>query len=243
MDHPSPEVSLVIPAYNEEQRLSQSLAEVAAFMNSFPMPMEVLIVNDGSRDRTPEIAREFIRVHPMGNRFELVQYGANRGKGFAVAEGLRKARGEWIVFSDTDLSAPIDQLPRLIAELERGADLAIASRRLRESEVLGLPLSIRLRSRFFSILSRILVLPGIKDTQCGFKAYRREAALALVERQKIDGYTFDVEHLLLARRMGLKVVEVPVKWIFSEGSQIHGFRDSARMFRDLLAIPRLHPKK
>ncbi len=243
MAQPSPEISLVIPAYNEEQRVAQSLAEIATFMPAYSRPMEVLIVNDGSRDRTPEIVSEFIATHRLGERFELVQYGFNRGKGFAVAEGLRRARGKWIVFSDTDLSAPIEQLPRLIEELEQGADLAIASRRLRGSVVIGLPRSIRLRSRFFSLLSRVLVLPGIKDTQCGFKAYRREAARALAERQKIDGYTFDVEHLLLARRLGLKVVEVPVKWIFSEGSQIHGFRDSARMFRDLLALRKLHPKE
>jgi dolichyl-phosphate beta-glucosyltransferase len=238
----APEVSLIIPAFNEEHRIVRSLHEVRRFMLACPKTMEVLVVEDGSRDGTARVVTEFIQNEAGEQRIELLQYGHNRGKGFAVAHGLRSARGRYLAFSDADLSAPIDQLPRLVEALEAGADIAIASRRHKDSEVLGVPPMTRVRSHFFSLLSRLLVLPGIADTQCGFKAYQREAAAKLVEKQKIDGYTFDVEHLLLARQMGLKVVEVPVKWIFSEGSQINGLSDSIRMFRDLLKIPKLHPK-
>jgi len=242
MQEPLPEVSLIIPAYNEEKRIGPSLREVRHFMSSFERPMEVLVVDDGSRDATAGIVQDFIKSPQGGSRFQYLQYGCNRGKGYAVAEGLRHGAGKFLVFTDTDLSAPIDQLPRLIEGLEAGADIAIASRRLPRSEVVGLPLSRHIMGNLFALLSRLMVLPGISDTQCGFKAYRREAAHKLVEAQKIDGYTFDVEHLLLARQFGMKVIEVPVKWVFSEGSQIHGIRDSTRMFRDLLAIPKLHPK-
>lgn len=237
----SPEISLIIPAYNEEKRIRPSLEEVARFASEYPREIEVLIVDDGSRDDTASLVRDFNATHPQGFRFELLHYEKNRGKGFAVAQGLRNARGEYLVFSDTDLSAPIDQLPLLIEGLESGADIAIASRRLPESRVIGLPYSRELMGKFFAYLSRLLVLPGVSDTQCGFKAYRREIAHKLVDRQKIDGYTFDVEHLLLAHQMSLRVVEIPVTWVFSEGSQIHGIRDSIKMFRDLMVIPKLHP--
>jgi len=239
----SPEISLVIPAYNEEKRIRPSLEEVARFCSKFGRETEVLIVDDGSRDNTAHLVRDFIATHPEGARFELLHYDKNRGKGFAVAQGLRKSRGKFVAFSDTDLSAPIDQLPLLIQGLESGADIAIASRRLPASKVVGLPYSRQLMGKFFALLSRLLVLPGFSDTQCGFKAYRREIAYKLAELQKIDGYTFDVEHLLLARRMSLRVVEIPVTWIFSEGSQINGIRDSLKMLRDLMAIPGLHPDK
>jgi dolichyl-phosphate beta-glucosyltransferase len=242
MQEPLPEVSLIIPAYNEEKRIGPSLHEVVQFMSTYAQPMEVLIVDDGSRDTTASVVQSFIDSPEGGARFQYLQYGSNRGKGYAVAEGLRHGTGKYLVFTDTDLSAPIDQLPRLIEGLEAGADIAIASRRLPQSEVVGLPFSRHVMGSLFARLSRLVVLPGISDTQCGFKAYRREAARKLVEAQKIDGYTFDVEHLVLARQFGMKVVEVPVRWVFSEGSQIHGIRDSIRMFRDLLTIPKLHPK-
>jgi dolichyl-phosphate beta-glucosyltransferase len=232
-----PDLSLIIPAYNEEQRVGPSLEAVCEFMSSCPHSMEVVVVDDGSRDQTAQIVSEFSRRDP---RIRLLHYPVNRGKGYAVSQGLREAKGQFLVFSDTDLSAPIDQMLLLITALEKGADLAIASRRLPQSEVIGLPWARHLMGCFFALLSRWLVLPGISDTQCGFKAYQSEAARQLVERQKIDGYTFDVEHLYLARQLGLKVVEVPVRWIFSEGSQINGLRDSIRMFRDLLVIPKLH---
>jgi glycosyltransferase involved in cell wall biosynthesis len=244
MDRPLPQVSLVIPAYNEERRIHRSLEEILSFAEKAPFTLEVLVVDDGSRDGTAGIARGFIaKAEGHKTRFELLQYGGNRGKGFAVAHGLRHGRGQYLAFSDTDLSAPIDQLPKLVEVLEAGADIAIASRRLPQSEVIGQPAMTRFRSHLFSIFSRLLVLPGISDTQCGFKAYRREAAHQLIEQQKIHGYTFDVEHLVLAEQRGMKVVEVPVRWIFSEGSQINGLTDSIRMFRDLLAIPKLHPRE
>ncbi len=242
MQESSPEISLIIPAYNEEKRIGPSLREVRQFMATYSRSMEVWVVDDGSRDATARIVQDYINSPEGGPKFHYLQYGCNRGKGYAVAEGLRHGTGKYLVFTDTDLSAPIEQLPHLIKGLETGADIAIGSRRLPQSQVVGLPFSRHLMGHLFARLSRLMVLSGISDTQCGFKAYRREAAHKLIAAQKIDGYTFDVEHLLLARQFGMKVVEVPVKWIFSADSQIHGMRDSIRMFRDLLAIPKMHPK-
>ncbi|MBK7494602.1 MAG: glycosyltransferase [Candidatus Omnitrophica bacterium] len=174
----------MIPAYNEEKRIRPSLEEVARFCSIFGRETEVLIVDDGSRDNTAHLVRDFIATHPEGARFELLHYDKNRGKGFAVAQGLRKSRGKFVAFSDTDLSAPIDQLPLLIQGLESGADIAIASRRLPASKVVGLPYSRQLMGKFFALLSRLLVLPGFSDTQCGFKAYRREIAYKLAGAKK-----------------------------------------------------------
>lgn len=241
MERQTPEVSLIVPAYNEQSRIRASLEEIARFAASYPKSLEIKLVDDGSRDRTAEIVREFQREHP-DFPLELLQYGGNRGKGFAVAHGLRAASGKFLAFSDTDLSAPIDQLPLLIDPLEKGADVVIASRRMAGSVVVGLPLSRRLMGRLFSLFSRMLVLPGVTDTQCGFKAYRREVAHQLVERQTMTGYTFDVEHLLIARELGLRMVEVPVKWIYSEDSQINSLSDSIKMFRDLIELRRLHAR-
>ncbi|MCA9446696.1 MAG: glycosyltransferase family 2 protein, partial [Candidatus Omnitrophica bacterium] len=215
-----------------------SLETVSKFVAGETDSYEVLLVNDGSRDRTPEIVREISReLFPAGN-FQLLEYGENRGKGYAVRYGIEKATGDYIVFSDTDLSAPIDQIPKLVASLVSGADVAIGSRRVPQSEVVGLPFSRRVMSRFFSILSQWLVLPGIRDTQCGFKAYRAKAAKELARSQQIDGYTFDVEHLLISRKRGFLIEEVPVRWVYTEGSQINGFSDSIKMVRDLLDLRR-----
>ncbi|MCA9434157.1 MAG: glycosyltransferase family 2 protein [Candidatus Omnitrophica bacterium] len=238
MSNDPPKISLIIPAYNEADRIAASLETVSKFVAGETDSYEVLLVNDGSRDRTPEIVREISpELFPDGN-FQLLEYGANRGKGYAVRHGIEKAQGDYIVFSDTDLSAPIDQIPKLVASLVSGADVAIGSRRVPQSEVVGLPFSRRVMSRFFSILSQWLVLPGIRDTQCGFKAYRAKAAKELARSQQIDGYTFDVEHLLISRKRGFLIEEVPVRWVYTEGSQINGFSDSIKMVRDLLDLRR-----
>ena len=231
-----PKISLIVPAYNEADRIAGSLETLASFLTGQSDTYEVLVVNDGSRDSTPEIVRERAPEVFGETPVELLEYGANRGKGYAVRYGIEKSQGDYVVFSDTDLSAPIDQVPKLIASLESGADIAIGSRRMPESKVIGLPFQRRVMSRFFSTLSRWLVLPGIRDTQCGFKAYRAKVAKELAEKQTIDGYTFDVEHLLIARKRGFVIEEVPVRWIYTEGSQINGLSDSMKMVRDLLDL-------
>jgi dolichyl-phosphate beta-glucosyltransferase len=234
----TPEISLIIPAYNEEDRIGLSLRQIADFANGYPRDIEVLTVDDGSSDKTAEIVARFVEENSLGAEFSLLLCEKNSGKGHAVRRGFAKARGRYVLFSDTDLSAPIEQIPLLVEALEGGADVAIASRRLPESEVVGLPFRRALMGRFFAWISRCVVLPGYTDTQCGFKAYRAEAAKALAERQSIDGYTFDVEHLLWARRLGLKVAEVPVRWVYTEGSKINSFFDSFKMLRDLLVLRR-----
>jgi len=231
-----PQISLIVPAYNEADRIAASLEAIAKHVADQIDSYEVLLINDGSRDKTAEIAREIAPGLFEEGVFSILDYGENRGKGYAVRHGIEQARGKYIVFSDTDLSAPIDQIPKLIHCLETGSDMAIGSRRLAESEVIDLPLSRRIMSRFFSTLSQWLVLPGIRDTQCGFKAYRAKAARDLARSQTIEGYTFDVEHLLIARKRGFLIEEVPVRWIYTEGSQINGSTDSIRMIRDLFDL-------
>ena len=236
MDASAPEISLIIPAYNEEDRIGASLRSVSEFIDRYPRPVEVLIVDDGSRDKTAEVVSYFIEEFRPDSTFSLLSYGGNRGKGYAVAYGFRKARGAYFVFSDTDLSAPIEQIPLLIEALETGADLAIGSRRLTASRVEGLPLRRRVMGWLFAHLSSWILSLGYSDTQCGFKAYRREAAENLVAKQTIDGYTFDVEHLLWAKKLGLETVEVPVRWIYTEGSRVNGLSDSWKMFKDLFML-------
>jgi glycosyltransferase involved in cell wall biosynthesis len=236
MDGKGPEISLIIPAYNEGDRIGASLRRVSEFIDRYDRTVEVLIVDDGSRDKTAEVVTYFIEEFRPDSSFSLLDYGGNRGKGYAVAYGFRRARGRYLVFSDTDLSAPIGQIPLLIDSLEAGADLAIGSRRLSGSQVEGLPVRRKIMGWFFAHLSKWLLSLDYADTQCGFKAYRREAAEKLIANQTIEGYTFDVEHLLSAKRLGLKVEEVPIHWIYTEGSQVNGLSDSWKMFKDLLAL-------
>jgi dolichyl-phosphate beta-glucosyltransferase len=238
MESATCDLSLIVPAYNEEERIGTSLLRISQFVDDSPLSVEVLIVDDGSQDKTAEVVMHFIEEFCPDFSFRLLSYGENRGKGHAVAHGFRQARGRCLVFSDTDLSAPIDQIPRLMEALESGADVAIGSRRLPESVVEGLPPRRVLMGRLFSLVSRIIVLGGYADTQCGFKAYRQAAALQLVERQRIEGYTFDVEHLLWAEYLGMRVEEVPIRWIYTEGSQVNSLVDSFKMVRDLLALRR-----
>jgi glycosyltransferase involved in cell wall biosynthesis len=233
------ELTLVVPAYNEEARIGHSLDSLAQFADSREGGCEVLIVEDGSTDRTAALVEAFIaRRGNAPSPFRLLSYGRNRGKGYAVQQGLLAAEGRYVVFTDTDLSAPIDQVPLLLAPLQRGADIAIASRRTAGAVVEALPLKRRIMGRIFSWISRRIVLGTYKDTQCGFKGYRHQAAKKIASLQTISGYTFDVEHLLLAEKLGYKVEEVPVRWVYTEGSQVNSFRDSLKMLRDLMALRR-----
>lgn len=236
-------LSVVIPTFNEQARIADTLVRVKEFLQESGWPAEVLVVDDGSNDATLEVVRAVDRGAGAAQppTILLATPGpANHGKGRAVQIGLTSARGRFVVFTDADLSTPIEEVSKLLRALEDGADLAIGSRRLPTSEIEPQPSARRLMGWIFSWLVRVLAVPGVRDSQCGFKGYRRHAAQRLSELQRIPGFSFDVEHLYLARRLGYRVAEVGVRWADSPGTKIKPWRDSWRMLRDLFRIRSLH---
>lgn len=221
-------LSIVLPAYNEETRLGLSLQKIIALCRRELAEWELIVVDDGSSDRTAEIAREFSDVR-------LLRNVENRGKGFSVRRGLLEARGDAILFSDVDLSTPIREALPLLKSIEGGADVAIASRRFDSGKVVDRRIARRLMAFVFRTLVKVIVVRGFHDTQCGFKMFRRRAARDLLPRQRLDGWAFDVELLFLARRFGYRVVEVPVEWRESDETRL-GFWSPAWMLLDLIRI-------
>ena len=208
-------LSVVIPAFNEEKRLPRTLASILAFLRGRGESFEVVVVDDGSTDGTAEVARQ------AGPEVRVLQNPGNRGKGYSVRNGMLNASGAWRLMSDADLSTPIEELDRLKEALTRGGEVAIASR-----AVVGANLEKRQSSarefsgRFFNLLVRILHLPGIKDTQCGFKLFSKAAAEAAFQDARLDGFAFDVEALGRARRAGFEILAVPVTWRNDEQSRV-----------------------
>jgi len=238
-----PHLSFIVPAYNEGQRLDTSLARLIEYAGSLSFTVEILVVDDGSSDRTPEIAREAGQRLPANVSFRLLQHERNRGKGAAVRTGALAAGGDYLLYLDADLATPPEEAPKLLAALEAGADIAAGSRvqpggrDLRASQ----PAWRRVGGRLFALARRRLLLSDIEDTQCGFKAFRREAAQAIFPRQRLEGWAFDAELLFLARKLGLSVQQVPVAWQHVEGSRFQlGLGSAVRELRDLLRIRWLH---
>src|SRR5580698_3434651 len=226
--------SIVIPAYNEGGRLSATLEKVLGYMRAQGWNAEVIVVNDGSRDNTAELARGFAERDPM---LRLVENPGNRGKGYSVRHGMLNARGEVVVFSDADLSSPIEEMPKLLAALAAGADIAIGSRWLQaELQTRRQSRHRQLFGRVFNLLLRIILGLHFKDTQCGFKAFSRRAAQTILPLQRIERWGFDPEILFLARKFRFRVEEVPVLWGHSGDTRIHPFVDGARMFWEMLRI-------
>lgn len=227
-----PYLSIIIPAYNEERRLGGSLHEVASYCDTLPYPVELIVVDDGSSDRTAEIVKEqmqvcdYLRLHP-------VRHG---GKGHACKHGVMAARGEWMLLCDADLAVPISAIASFEPLLSSGAEIVIASRELEGAERIDEPEHRHLMGRIFNWVVRTLAVRGITDTQCGFKCFRHDIARELFDRQTIAGWGFDVELLLIARRRGFRIEEVPITWYYGEQSKISPLQDSIRMFREVLQI-------
>jgi dolichyl-phosphate beta-glucosyltransferase len=234
MDGASLGLSVIVPAFNEEDRLLPTLERLVAWLRQGGRSFEVVVVDDGSTDRTARVAGEFAR----GNlEVSVVRLPRNRGKGAAVREGFRRSLGELVLFSDADLSTPIEEFEPLLAALESGVGLAMASRGLRESNVVVHQAWYReLMGKTFNVIIRLATGIPHRDTQCGFKLLRGEDARALAAEMRENGFAFDVELVLLARRRGLAVREIPVTWIDKLRSRVDPIADSTRM---LLALPRI----
>jgi dolichyl-phosphate beta-glucosyltransferase len=226
--------SFVVPAYNESSRIRPTLDEILRYAAEQKWDAEILVVDDGSSDDTPDVIREYARAH---SQIRLLQNPGNRGKGFSVRNGMLHAHGDVCLFTDADLSSPISEAQKLFAAIGDGADVAIGSRWLRaELQTERQPLYRQLFGRIFNLVLRLFLGLHFKDTQCGFKAFRREAAQRIFPLQKIERWGFDPEILYIARRLGFGATEVPVLWAHSEGTRLHPFRDGMRMFGDVLHI-------
>ncbi len=226
-------LSVIIPARNEESRLPRSLGQVFAFLEQQDYAAEVLVVENGSTDRTLEAAQEFARDFPG----LTVLHEDLPGKGRAVRRGMLEARGEYRFIADADLSMPVEQVNRFLPPA-CSCDIAIASREAPGAVRYGEPYYRHLTGRVFNFFIRSLVLPGLQDTQCGFKCFRAAVAEDLFRQQTLTGWSFDVELLAIARRRGYSIAEIGIPWYFDRGSKINVLRHSWRMFLDLLAIRR-----
>jgi glycosyltransferase involved in cell wall biosynthesis len=231
---PAPDYSIVIPAFNEEGRIGACLDSVSSTIAQQGWNAEVIVVNDGSRDATGNIVRQFAVTHP---RVRLIEYGTNRGKGYAVRKGLCSSVGEVVMFTDADLSAPMDEAGRLFAAIAQGADIAIGSRWLDVSrQSIRQPWYRRFFGRCFNLLTRSVMALPYKDTQCGFKAFTRAAVAAIAPRLKVERWGFDPEMLFLAGAAGFTVREVPVTWAHDARSKISYMRDGLKMLEDMARI-------
>ncbi|MDD2421233.1 MAG: glycosyltransferase family 2 protein [Heliobacteriaceae bacterium] len=228
------QLSVVIPAYNEAARLGPTLEKIQAYLGRYYPAYEIIVVDDGSTDTTRELTAGYARTNP---RIRCLVNTHNRGKGFSVRRGLLAATGEWVLFSDADLSTPVEETATLLEWGSRGYPVVIGSRALKNSQILqAQPWHRVCLGRLFNGLVQVLAVPGIKDTQCGFKLFDRQTAHLLATRQKLTRFGFDVELLFIARRLGLAVKEAPVRWVDSPDSRVQPFRDGFRMLLDLLRI-------
>jgi len=226
--------SIVIPAYNEGVRIKLTLQKIFSWAERCGQSIEVIVVNDGSRDATVEIVNEYAEKHPF---VRLLHNPGNRGKGYSVRNGMLRAHGDVLLFTDADLSSPIEEADKLFAAIASGADIAIGSRWLKtELQIQKQPLYRQLFGRLFNLTLRLVLGLRFKDTQCGFKAFSRQAAQAIFPRQNIERWGFDPELLYLARRLGFQTVEVPVAWAHREGTRLSPLRDGFRMLGELLWI-------
>jgi glycosyltransferase involved in cell wall biosynthesis len=229
-----PEYSIVIPAYNESERITSGLDQVLAFVARQAWGAEIIVVNDGSRDDTAAIVRRYALANPI---VRLVENPGNRGKGYSVRNGILHAAGNFILFTDADLSSPITESAKLFAAIHGGADVAIGSRWLDPALMTERQSPFRqVAGRIFNLLNRIILGLPFKDTQCGIKAFTRRAALEIFPRQHIERWGFDPEILFIARKLGFSAAEVPVVWAHDDRSKINPLIDGMKMFLEMLRI-------
>jgi len=227
-----PLLSLVVPAYNEAERLPTTLPAVIAFLDAQPYVSELILVNNNSRDETRRVALEFAATRP----YIRVLDEMTQGKGAAVRAGMLAAEGEYLFMADADFSMPIEEIAKFLPPQLSQYDVAIGSREVPGAVRYNEPAYRHFMGRVFTFYVKVLAIPGFEDTQCGFKCFRREVARDILPQQTIDGWAFDVELLFIALRRGYHVVEVPVHWYFGENSRVSPVRDSINMIREVLRI-------
>ena len=226
--------SIVIPAYNESTRIGGSLQRILDWVGQHGWDAEIIVVNDGSTDDMVAVVRKYMEQSP---RVRLLENPGNRGKGYSVRNGMLHSSGDLLLFSDADLSSPIEEADKLFAAIAQGADVAIGSRWMdTRLQVRKQPLHRQLFGRMFNLALRLVLGLQFKDTQCGFKAFTRHAAQTIFPLQNVERWGFDPELLFLARKFGLKTVEVPVEWAHREGTRISPLRDGIRMVADMIKI-------
>ena len=229
----TPLLSIVIPAYNEEQRLSDTLTRISSFIDEQDYPAEIVVAENGSSDRTLEVAREFAGRIP----YLKVFHEERNGKGLGVKRGMLEASGEYRFICDADLSMPIEEVNRFIPPALSSFDIAIASREAPGAVRYDEPEHRHFIGRVFNSLVRVLALPGLQDTQCGFKCFRGDITEELFSQQTITGWTFDVEILYIARRRGYEIKEIPIPWYFNQHSKVHIIRDKDQIRSRLFSLP------
>jgi dolichyl-phosphate beta-glucosyltransferase len=227
-----PFLSIIIPAYNEEMRLPRTLEQVFDFLQKQNYPAEVLVIENGSQDRTLQVAHSFCERY---SQLRVLQ-NQSRGKGLAVQRGMLEAQGEYRFMCDADLSMPVEEIARFLPPLLDGYEIAIASREAPGAVRYNEPAYRHFVGRGYNLLIRLLAVPGLQDTQCGFKCFRGEVAEELFRRQTLAGWSFDIEILFIGRLRKLKMIEVPIPWYYNSGSKIRVLSDSIKMGRDLLTI-------
>lgn len=226
-------LSVVIPAYNEEERLPLTLKEAVSYLEAQAIDYELIIVSDGSRDRTEEIV---CQLSSQNHRIQLLTNQLNMGKGYSVRKGILASRGEYILFMDADNSTPIAELPKFLQSAEK-YDILIGSRDLPESKIIRHQNWVRESiGKLFNKAVQLFFLPGIWDSQCGFKLFKQKAAMDIFKRAKVNRFVFDVEILYLARKLDYKILEVPITWQNSKPSKVSFFRDFFNIIFDLIKI-------
>ena len=242
-DHEALDLSVIIPVYNEQERIAATLYNVKDYLESTDLKFEIVVVDDGSNDMTAEIVK-FVDIY--GSEFKSQQTGQleenvkNVGKGYSIAKGMMRAKGDIVLFSDADGATPITELTKLIEQINSGFDVVVGSRQHPESQVTGRTWLRRVLSKGFNYIATTMGLLSVRDSQCGFKAYRREAARKVAALQQTNGFCFDVEQLYIAKKLGLEIGEIPVSWHHHEGSSLSLFSDSIAMFCDLIKIRFIH---
>ena len=232
-----PEISVVIPAYNEARNIVSTLQQVAGYFRDRGIAGEIVVVDDGSTDDTAALAHASAVAVPV----QVISNEENRGKGYSVRRGILAARGQYVGFADADMSTPIEELDQVRQALAAGADMVIGSRAMTASEIEKRQPWWRERAgRLFGGFVRTVLLPQIADSQCGFKFFSHTAAQQIFSRQKLTGWAFDVELLYLARRLGYQIIQVPVHWVDDPDSNVQMLRDGPRMLLDVVRIRLLH---
>jgi dolichyl-phosphate beta-glucosyltransferase len=227
-------LSIIIPAYNEARRLPTSLDQVDRFVAAQSYPIEVIVVNNNSRDATPQIAQDFSAAHP----YARVLHQPRQGKGAAVQMGMLEGQGDYLFICDADLSMPVEEITKFMPPAAVSYDVAIASREVAGARRIDEPQYRHLMGRVFNLIVRVLAIPGIQDTQCGFKVFRRAVARDVFALQTIDGWGFDVEVLFIALKHKYQLIEVPITWYYRPQSRINPLKDSINMVLEVLKVRR-----